>query len=153
MEYKITRIFKKTGTKENGDTWCKINIQTEQTGADWLSAFATNTSEKWKVGDVVKLNLSEREYQGKKYYDYSIVKEEKSDLEKRVEKLEKDRENFLAEMKHAIILDLTGKFMTDADFEAWQKSIKQQRIEMGIDKADEPKKEDAKELNPDDIPF
>lgn len=129
MIYKINRIFKKTGVNKNGENYSKINIQTDQTGTDWLSGFQTPESEVWAVGDQVELTLKEREWEGKKFFDYAIVPQKPDAIKVLTPRIEKMEKQIMA------IAEKLG-MVTEPEKTEMEKLV-----------------DALPEINPDDIPF
>lgn len=127
MKYKITKVYKKEGVSKSDKPYTKINIQTEEKGDVWLSAFATNTSLNWNTGDEVDLEVTEKEFQGKTYFEYKILSEGNSP-DDRLERLEKRMKEFelsmiqkFADLKSDLTIDVTGAFQTNKEFEKMNK--------------------------------
>lgn len=97
MQLTITRISapktvnytnKKTG---NPDSFKKVGFQTQEFGDRWYDLAFRNTVP-FKVGDKVELEIKERTWEGKTYYDAFIPKTASSaklsELERRVSYIE-----------------------------------------------------------------
>lgn len=152
MKYTITKIFKKDGVSKSGKEYTKLSIQTKEKEDVWLSGFANSTSLTWKEGDIVDLELTEREYEGKVYFDYKILSSNNS-LDEKVERLEKRMKEFelsmiskFADLKSDLLLETKGTFQTEKEYEKMNNDYPV-KDEMS-DLVDE-----MKAQNDDDIPF
>ena len=93
MQVKITKIHRATADKngnpytgQNGP-YTRLALQTKEHGANWLSGFGNQYNQNWKVGDVVEIEVTTVEKEGKHYLNFrSLGKLEL--LERRIVALE-----------------------------------------------------------------
>lgn len=77
MQVQITELEVKNGVSpKTNKAYSKVIIKTNVHGNEWLSAFQDSENRNWRVGDVVDIEVTPREYNGKTYLDYSPVKKE-----------------------------------------------------------------------------
>ena len=53
----------------------KFSIKTDRHGDKFISVWVNGVSGKWKIGDEIEVEVKEREYNGKKYYDAELPKQ------------------------------------------------------------------------------
>ena len=104
MKVTLTRVFteEKVSPKTN-KAYTSMSIKTEEHGDTWLSGFMGDENRAWKDGDIVEVDITEREYNGKTYYNFSVPGASKGKggsgamkaLADRVSKLEEDVKNLM----------------------------------------------------------
>ena len=77
MKITLTRVFKsdkkKDGTPligKNGKPYTKLSVKCQEYGDKWLSGFANKRNEGWKEGDVVEVEVEEKDG----FLNYSLPK-------------------------------------------------------------------------------
>lgn len=94
MKTTITKIHRATADKsgkpyitQDNRPYTRLGLQTKEHGVNWLSGFGNQYNQNWKVGDVVEIEVTTVEKQGKHYLNFrSLGKLEL--LERRVIALE-----------------------------------------------------------------
>lgn len=130
----LTGIWRNTTDKvgnqlksAKGIPYTKLSFKCKEYGDKYVGGFGNKANEGWKIGDTVDIIIK----QNGEYLNFEMPKTGGSvDLE-RVTKIEgrlttlemsfeRQFEALKAEIKQDIILDLGGKFQTDADFKKSQ---------------------------------
>jgi len=92
MKVTITRISPgKSGVSEKtGNPWRKVGIQTNQHGEKYINGFANGTTDNWKVGDTVDIDVEEHSQYGLQFKmkKAAVSADDFVNLEQRVSMLE-----------------------------------------------------------------
>src|SRR3990167_2050484 len=94
MQVKLTKIHRETADKngkpyttQDGRPYTRLALQTKEHGANWLSGFGNQYNQNWREGDIVEIEVTTVEKEGKHYLNFrSLGKLEL--LERRVIALE-----------------------------------------------------------------
>lgn len=150
----ITRVFKATKKKDGTPyPYPRCSIQAVEYGDQWISGKWNDTSDRWKEGDVVEVDVH-RKGDFLNFYLLESTSTNRSDeLEARVKRLETQLAGFnreleakFAQLKIDLTLEMTGKFQTEKDY-------KKNNSEMDELVESMRKPEESEAINPDDIPF
>lgn len=130
----------------SGEPYSKVAVKAQEYGDRWISGFLSEGNSKWKIGDVVEVEVEEKG-------DFLNYKIPESPLEKRVRQLESRLAEFnkelggkFAKLKGDLVLEMTGKFQTDADF-------KKNNSEMDSLVQSMRENDKGEAVNPEEIPF
>lgn len=128
-KYTLTGVWRNTTDKQgnplkskDGKPYTKLSIKTKETGDKYVGGFGNKANEAWKVGDVVEIIVEQNgEYLNFKLPNKDDAQNERiSKLEGRVTKLdlsvERRVEELFSKLKSDLVLELTGKFNTTADY-------------------------------------
>jgi hypothetical protein len=75
MKVTIKKIFTKEQiSPRTNKAYTSMSIKTEEHGDAWLSGFKDRQNENWQEGDVVEIDVVEKDVNGKKFYNYSLPK-------------------------------------------------------------------------------
>lgn len=130
----------------SGEPYSKVAVKAQEYGDRWLSGFLSEGNSKWKIGDVVEVEIEEKgEWLNYKIPESPLEKRLRQ-LESRIADIDKELEGKFAKLKGSLVLELTGKFQTSEDY-------KNNNSEM--DNLVQTMRENNKGevVNPDDIPF
>jgi len=78
----------KSGTNKNGKPYQMIGLKTKELGDVWINGFGNQTTQGWKQGQVVSIEIYDEEYNGKTYKKFKSPNASDG-LAERVDKLEK----------------------------------------------------------------
>ena len=142
----IKKIFKSTKKKDGTPyPYPRCSIITQERGEVWISGKWDDTTDKWKEGDIVDIQVEQKGNFLNFYIPETPSEKRIRELEARVLKLENGFETRFAQLKGDLVFEMTGKFQTEKDYQQTKKDAEDFFKTLN--------KEDESVINPEDIPF
>jgi len=70
----ITALNASDKTSKGGKSYKSVGIQIAELPNTWINGFGDATTDGWNIGDVVNIDVVDKEYNGKIYKNFSVPK-------------------------------------------------------------------------------
>ena len=76
----LTFVRRENKIAKSGKPYVSVSIKAQEVeqGNVYINGFERNENKAWKVGDKINVELSQKEYNGKLYWNFEMPKEEKA---------------------------------------------------------------------------